>query len=244
MTEPGILQVRHVFKAFGGLQALSDVSFSVPRRGIVGLIGPNGSGKTTLFNAVSGLFPPDRGEIVLDGRPIAGRPAWTVARRGLVRTFQVIRVFGQMTALENMLVAAPGLDARAEKERALALLDRVGLSRHAREYAADFSYGMTKLLEFARVLMPGPSLVLLDEPAAGVNPRMRETLWSIVRESREAGTTFVIIEHDMNVMMTLCERLTVLNYGEVIAEGPPEEVRRNKDVVEAYFGKTAERAER
>lgn len=241
MTEPDILEVRHVFKAFGGLQALSDVSFGVPRRGIVGLIGPNGSGKTTLFNAVSGLFPPDRGEIFLDGRPIAGRPAWTVARRGLVRTFQVIRVFGQMTALENMLVAAPGLNARAEKERALALLDRVGLSRHANEYAANFSYGMTKLLEFARVLMPDPALVLLDEPAAGVNPRMRETLWSIVRESREAGTTFVIIEHDMNVMMTLCERLTVLNYGEVIAEGPPEEVRRNEDVIEAYFGKSANR---
>lgn len=241
MTGPDILDVRHVFKAFGGLQALSDVSFSVPRRGIVGLIGPNGSGKTTLFNAVSGLLPPDRGEIFLDGRPIAGRPAWTVARRGLVRTFQVIRVFGQMTALENMLVAAPGSDARAEKERALALLDRVGLSRHAKEYAADFSYGMTKLLEFARVLMPNPALVLLDEPAAGVNPRMRETLWSIVRESREAGTTFVIIEHDMNVMMTLCERLTVLNYGEVIAEGPPDEVRRNNDVIEAYFGKAADR---
>lgn len=233
-----LLDVRHVSKAFGGLQALSDVSFSVPPRSIVGLIGPNGSGKTTLFNVISGALHPDRGNVVLNGRPIAGKPAWTIARRGLIRTFQVIRVFGQMTALENMLVAAPGIDRRMERERALTLLDRVGLSRHKDEYAANFSYGMTKLLEFARSLMPEPTLVLLDEPAAGVNPTMRKTLWSLVEERREAGTTFVIIEHDMSAMMSLCERLTVLNYGEVIAEGRPEEIRRNEAVIEAYFGRS------
>lgn len=229
-----ILQVENLYKRFGGVAAVNGCTLGIRKGSVTGLIGPNGSGKTTLFNLISGHLRPDAGRIFLKGRMILGRAPNAIVRKGLARTFQVIRVFGQMTALENLLVCGEGEGTR---EKALALLDRVGLLPYRDEYAASFSYGMQKLLEFVRVLMVDPEVILLDEPAAGVNPTMRRTLWAMVRELQAEGKTFLIIEHDIPVIVDLCEQVYVLDHGEVIARGAPAEIQRNEQVIEAYFGR-------
>ena len=203
---------------------------------IYGLIGPNGSGKTTLFNCITGLDPRDAGEIRFKGERIDGLKPHQVARRGIGRTFQIIRVFPELTALENLLVVTRGPFETACR-RAEELLRFVTLDRLGHEYAGNLSYGQQKLLEFIRVLMTDPELILLDEPAAGVNPTLLNELLAAITQLRDRGKTILIVEHDMKVVMGLCERIFVLDYGEKIAEGPPEAIQGDERVVEAYFGR-------
>jgi branched-chain amino acid transport system ATP-binding protein len=226
-----------VTKRFGGLTAVDGVSFAIERGAITGLIGPNGSGKTTLFGLISGVERPDSGRIIFKGQSIAGRPPHAVTRLGMGRTFQITRLFGQMTALENLLVGARGLSPAQATARGLDLLAFVGLEGQAGEYAANLSYGQQKLLEFVRVLVPDPDLILLDEPFAGVNPAMEERLLSRIRDLQALGRSFLVTDHEMRLIMALCERLLVLDHGVLIADGEPEAVRQDARVVEAYFGR-------
>jgi ABC-type branched-subunit amino acid transport system ATPase component len=225
-----------VSKSFGGVRAVNDVSLSLERGRIYGLIGPNGSGKTTLFNCITGVERRDAGRILLDGERIDGLPPYRIAQRGVGRTFQVIRVFPELTALENLLVVTRGSRARAT-ERALELLRFVKLEGLADEFAGNLSYGQQKLVEFVRMLMRDPSLVLLDEPAAGVNRTLLNDLLDAVRRLRDQGRTVLLVEHDMKVVMGLCETVFVLDHGEKIAEGPPGVIQADERVIEAYFGR-------
>jgi branched-chain amino acid transport system ATP-binding protein len=232
-----ILILEDVTKRFGGLTAVDGVSCAIRAGAITGLIGPNGSGKTTLFGLISGVLRPDAGRIWFKDRSIAGLPPHAVNRLGLGRTFQISRLFGQMTALENLLVGARGLVPAEAVARAQDLLSFVGLTGLAGEYAANLSYGQQKLLEFVRVLVPDPDLILLDEPFAGVNPAMEERLIARVRDLQALGKSFLVTDHEMRLIMALCERLLVLDHGVLIADGPPEAVRADERVVEAYFGR-------
>jgi ABC-type branched-subunit amino acid transport system ATPase component len=232
-----ILTLEGVTKRFGGLTAVDGVSCAIRAGAITGLIGPNGSGKTTLFGLISGVLRPDAGRIRFKDRPIAGLPPHAVNRLGLGRTFQISRLFGQMTALENLLVGARGQSHAEAVARAEDLLAFVGLTGLAGEYAANLSYGQQKLLEFVRVLVPDPDLILLDEPFAGVNPAMEERLIARVRDLQALGKSFLVTDHEMRLIMALCERLLVLDHGVLIADGPPEAVRADERVVEAYFGR-------
>jgi ABC-type branched-subunit amino acid transport system ATPase component len=231
-----ILQVKGLRRDFGGVQALKGVDLEVARGSITGLIGPNGSGKTTLFQVVSGMDPDASGEIRFDGESILGRKPYQIYHRGLARTFQLSRVFPDLTVLENLVVAAHRKD-RGARSRALELLTRVKLQDYTEVKGSDLSYGQQKLIEFLRVLMSEPSLILLDEPAAGVNPTLRQTLWDMVRNLNGLGTTFVIIEHNMEVIADLCRNVYVLAEGEIIAHGEFSTVREDERVLEAYFGK-------
>jgi neutral amino acid transport system ATP-binding protein len=231
-----ILEVREVTKRFGGVIAVDRCSLELAAGKIYGLIGPNGSGKTTLFNCITGLEPHDDGEIRYKGGSIDGLKPHQVARRGIGRTFQIIRVFPELTALENLLVATwRPLDV--VHRRALEMLQLVTLERLENEYAGNLSYGQQKLLEFGRVLMTDPELILLDEPAAGVNRTLLNDLLEAIRNLRAQGKTVFIVEHDMKVIMDLSEKIFVLNYGEKIAEGPPGAIQINERVMEAYFGR-------
>jgi branched-chain amino acid transport system ATP-binding protein len=232
-----ILILEDVTKRFGGLTAVDGVSCAIRAGAITGLIGPNGSGKTTLFGLISGVLRPDAGRIWFKDRSIAGLPPHAVNRLGLGRTFQISRLFGQMTALENLLVGARGLVPAEAVARAQDLPSFVGLTGLAGEYAANLSYGQQKLLEFVRVLVPDPDLILLDEPFAGVNPAMEERLIARVRDLQALGKSFLVTDHEMRLIMALCERLLVLDHGVLIADGPPEAVRADERVVEAYFGR-------
>jgi branched-chain amino acid transport system ATP-binding protein len=232
-----ILEVRGLTKRFGGVVAVDGVSLDVQRGSITGLIGPNGSGKTTLFQLISGVERPDAGEIRFKGELIAGRAPHAISRLGLARTFQITRLFGQLTAEENLIVASRAVTRQAAERRARELLELVGLSELAGEYAANLSYGQQKLLELVRALAPDPDLILLDEPFAGVNPAMEERLVAHLRALQAEGKTFFVTDHEMRLILALCERLIVLDHGEVIADGSPEEVRRDERVVEAYFGR-------
>ena len=252
-TKP-ILEVRNVVRDFGGLRALDNCALSVAPGSITGLIGPNGAGKTTLFNLVSGALSPTKGEIVFDGHRIDGMMMHRTFALGLMRTFQIPREMKRMTTLENLMLVpagqtgerlwaswfAPWRVAREEREveaRALNVLEFVNLAHLADEYAGNLSSGQKKLLELARTLMAEPRLVLLDEPAAGVNRTlMRDLSASIRRANAERGVTFVIIEHDMPVVMTLCDPIIVMANGAVIAEGSPSEIQSNPMVLEAYLG--------
>ncbi|MBI4560933.1 MAG: ABC transporter ATP-binding protein, partial [Candidatus Rokubacteria bacterium] len=212
MAAGPILEVREVTKRFGGVTAVNRCSLALAPGTIYGLIGPNGSGKTTLFNCITGLDPRDAGEIRYKGERIDGLKPYQVAQRGIGRTFQIIRVFPELTALENLLVVAREPLETAQR-RADELLRFVTLDRLQREYAGNLSYGQQKLLEFVRVLMPDPELILLDEPAAGVNRTLLNELLATIAQLRDQGKTILIVEHDMKVVMGLCETVFVLDYG-------------------------------
>jgi ABC-type branched-subunit amino acid transport system ATPase component len=236
-----ILHSHALCRDFGGVQALRGVEIAVQRGSITGLIGPNGSGKTTLFQVVSGVDRGATGEVWFDNQQILGLKPYEIYHRGLARTFQLSRVFPELTVLENLVVAAHRHD-RGARERALGLLQRVKLEDYRNVPGTDLSYGQQKLVEFLRVLMSEPSLILLDEPAAGVNPTLRETLWDMVRHLNGLGTSFLIIEHNMEVIADLCSEVYVLSEGEVIARGDFATIRSNQQVMEAYFGKGRARA--
>jgi ABC-type branched-subunit amino acid transport system ATPase component len=236
MPDAAILDVKDVTKRFGGVTAVNRCSLSITPGKIHGLIGPNGSGKTTLFNCITGLEHPQGGEIRFKGRRIDGLKPHQVARRGIGRTFQIIRVFPQLTAMENLLAVTDDPIDAAHK-RAEELLAFVTLTRLKDEYAGNLSYGQQKLLEFIRVLMTDPELILLDEPAAGVNRTLLNELLAALGRLRDEGKTILIVEHDMKVVMGLCETVYVLDHGEKIAEGPPATIQSNERVIEAYFGR-------
>ena len=247
-----ILEVRHVEKHFGGVTAVHDCSFTVAEGSITGLIGPNGAGKTTTFNLITGVLRPDRGEIYYRGRLINGMPPDRIARLGLARTFQIPRVFERMTVWENVMFAVrdhPGEGVfsslwpprwRAYEttvaRRAHEILAFVGLDHLVDEPAGSLSGGQRKLLELARILMLEPRVILLDEPMAGVNPTMRKALVERIRELNRQGVTFLIIEHDMETIMSISHTLIVMHYGSVLAEGRPDQVRQDARVIEAYLG--------
>ena len=231
-----ILEVSELIKRFGGVTAVSRCSLALEPGRIYGLIGPNGSGKTTLFDCITGLTRRDAGAIHFRSRRIDGLPAHRIARLGVGRTFQVIRIFSELTALENLLVVSGG-DRAAASERARRFLAFVHLERLESEFAGNLSYGQQKHLELMRVLMLDPTLILLDEPAAGVNRTLLNELIEAIERLRDEGRTILIVEHDMKVVMGLCERVFVLDHGEKIAEGPPGAIRADERVIEAYFGR-------
>ena len=241
MTEPvthpdHILSIWGISRDFGGVHALRGVDLHVVRGTVTGLIGPNGSGKTTLFQVISGMDQGATGTISFDGESILGWRPSQIYRRGLARTFQLSRVFPELTVLENLVVAGSRHD-RSVEERAFGLLERVRLREYAKVRGKNLSYGQQKLVEFLRVLMSDPALILLDEPAAGVNPTLRQTLWDMVRHLNGLGTTFLVIEHNMEVIADLCSDVYVLSEGEMIAHGDFTAVRNDERVLEAYFGK-------
>ena len=228
--------VDRVVKRFGGVTAVNHVSLSLEAGRIYGLIGPNGSGKTTLFNCITGVERCDAGQIRFKGKRIDRLKSHQVFHEGIGRTFQIIRVFPELTALENLLVVTTN-DYPAALARANELLRFVKLEALAGEYAGNLSYGQQKLVEFVRVLMTDPELVLLDEPAAGVNRTLLNELLDAVRTLRDRGKTVLLVEHDMKVVMGLCETVFVLDHGEKLAEGPPGVIQADERVIEAYFGR-------
>jgi branched-chain amino acid transport system ATP-binding protein len=249
-----MLEIDGLSKSFGGVQALTDVSFAVAAGEIVGLIGPNGAGKTTCFNLINGLLPPSAGGIRLGGTDMVGLPPYRRAHLGLARTFQNIQLFGGMTVLENVLTGyhlhqqvgvltallpLPAVSrAQAEnRRRGLELLDLVGLGGKADEPAESLAYGDQRRLEIARALAQQPQLLLMDEPAAGLNPRETEELMALMEKLLPLGITLLVIEHDMTLVMGLCHRIVVLDHGQVIAAGAPGEIRRDPRVIEAYLGR-------
>jgi neutral amino acid transport system ATP-binding protein len=251
-----LLEVEGVVRSFGGVAAVDDASFDVARHSITGLIGPNGAGKSTLFGTIAGSLKPDKGRIVFQGERIDSRPAYRIARLGVVRTYQAARVLTRMTVLENLQLASfghpgerlTGIVARPRASRkheadvlelAHELLALVGLESHARDYAGTLSGGQRKLLDLARVLMLRPSLVLLDEPMAGVSPALRgQLLEHILAMRAERGITFLIVEHDLEFIMRAADVVVVMNEGHVLTVGTPEAVRQDEQVIDAYLGKS------
>ena len=249
-----ILKLEHISKNFGGLAALSEVNFGVEEGEILGVIGPNGAGKTTLFNLITGVFAPTSGAILFRDQPLVGLRPHKVTEMGISRTFQNIRLFSHMSALENVMVGAhcrthaglwQGLwrtktqrgEERAIREKSEALLELVGIIDDKNTLASSLPYGKQRRLEIARAMGTEPELLLLDEPTAGMNESETEELRQLIKIIQSMKKTVVLIEHDMHLVMNVCERLVILNFGRKIAEGPPQEIQENKDVIEAYLGR-------
>ena len=248
-----LLAASGLIKSFGGLVAIDQVAIDVAKGSITGLIGPNGAGKTTLFNLLSNFIHPDKGRVLFDGEPIHQLQSHQIAQRGMIRTFQVARVLSRLSVLENMLLAAQhqtgenfwltwfkqkqiAAESRQQREQAMTILDSIGLAHMAHEYAGALSGGQRKLLEMGRALMSQPKLILLDEPAAGVNPTLINQICDRILTWNRDGLTFLIIEHNMDVIMSLCDRVWVLAEGRNLAVGTPTEIQTNAQVLEAYLG--------
>ncbi|MCC6535229.1 MAG: ABC transporter ATP-binding protein [Burkholderiales bacterium] len=255
MSAP-LLEVHAIAKRFGGVQALADVSFVVGTGEIYGLIGPNGAGKTTLFNVISGLTAPDAGSITLEDQPLTGLKPHRIAQAGIARTFQNIRLFANLSALENVMIGrhartsaglvnailrtnAQRTEEAAIEARAFALLEYVGIAAHADALARNLAYGDQRRLEIARALATEPKLLALDEPAAGMNPTETQALRVLLERIRAGGITLLLIEHDMRLVMGLCDRVLVLDFGRRIAEGAPREIQLDAAVIAAYLGTPA-----
>ena len=255
VSEEYPLQVEALRKSFGGITAVDDASFRVKQGSLTGLIGPNGAGKSTTFNLITGMLQPDSGTVTFDGEDITGQRPHAIANKGLVRTFQIARELQEMTVLENLMLAPKGQRGEAlwrsvtpgfrdtVVEQETELLERVWnvleflhIDHIAEEYALNLSGGQRKLLEMARALLTDPDMLLLDEPFAGVNPSLEKRLLQHIHELREEGYTFLLVEHDMDLIMENCERVIVLHQGRVLTEGSPDEIQANEEVIEAYLG--------
>lgn len=247
-----LLSVENLERSFGGVKAVQNCDFTVEKGSITGLIGPNGAGKTTVFNMLTGFLRPDKGRITFDGVEIAGLEPHAIARMGITRTFQLLRIFPKLSALENVMIAVPGNDEhpldrmffplrvrsseKMRKEKAETLLRTVGLWEKKDLPAGSLSYGQQKLLDIARCLATDAKLILLDEPVAGVNPVLREKIKNILLDLKRQGRTVLVIEHDMSFVMGMCDTIVVLDHGEEIAIGTPASIKKNRKVIAAYLG--------
>lgn len=233
-----ILEIKNLTKKFGGITAVDNCSFKIEEKLVYGLIGPNGSGKTTIFNLITGIYDEDAGDVYFRGERLNGLQMYKRIRKGIGRTFQLLRIFRGMTVIGNLLVPPQRAKEKGDSmvEKALELLKFVDLINLRDEYAGNLSFGQQRLLEFAMVLMQDPELILLDEPTSGVNPALIRKMCDYIKKLRERGKTFVIVEHNIPAIMELCDRIIVLDYGKKIAEGSGEEISRDEKVIEAYLG--------